>query len=540
MLPMAKIIDIFKALSCESRFNIVVKLINETECNVKALAEELKIPQPNVSQHLLVLKNAGIIEGYKQGTQIRYRVINDFVIKTIKTSESALQKGMIISLIFLMAFSPKVFAEELSAQKFELKELDFKEALMIALENNNELRAMKKALCASERNIGIERSQLLPHLSVGETFETTNNPVSALGMKLYQARVTSSDLGVETLNTPGTIANFLTYGMLEQVILDKKSMVEVKIAQTRYSENGYIYLRKQEDLMKAVAQAFISISMDEDIIKVIELDLDDKKEQLKIAEIRYKSKKGPYSTVLEATTLVALAEQKLVTAKRNLVVTKRALGLLLGTREAVEIAKVMPKFGLCAIEYYKQYAEYRNDVKAMDIHVQNSKNNIKLAQADWYPRLTMNAIYNLNSNTFPLGVQGNNYIAGAFFRWEAFDGNKRKYEILKAKDQSIEAKENLEWLKKTVDFKVFESYSKVEELNENLKIAITALKAAEEGKNLIIKRWQNSLSKFVEVEEAQANLDKARAEVVNSRDELKLELINLYFESGTIKKELQL
>jgi outer membrane protein TolC len=292
--------------------------------------------------------------------------------------------------------------------------------------------------------------------------------------------------------------------------------------------------------MKAVAQAFISISMDEDIIKVIELDLDDKKEQLKIAEIRYKSKKGPYSTVLEATTLVALAEQKLVTAKRNLVVTKRALGLLLGTREAVEIAKVMPKFGLCAIEYYKQYAEYRNDVKAMDIHVQNSKNNIKLAQADWYPRLTMNAIYNLNSNTFPLGVQGNNYIAGAFFRWEAFDGNKRKYEILKAKDQSIEAKENLEWLKKTVDFKVFESYSKVEELNENLKIAITALKAAEEGKNLIIKRWQNSLSKFVEVEEAQANLDKARAEVVNSRDELKLELINLYFESGTIKKELQL
>ena len=540
MSSLSKIINIFKALSCESRFDIVVKLIEQKECNVKTLAGMLEIPQPNVSQHLLILKNAGIIEGYKNGTQTDYRVTNEFVIKTIKLSGLLTKQGLIISLIILLGFLPSAFADDFAVKESFLKEIGFKEAIVIALENNNEIRAMKRGLSASERVIGIERSQLLPHLVVGESFETTNNPVSALGMKLYQARAEASDLTLPTLNTPGSIANFLTYGMLEQVILDKKSMVEVKMAKTQYSENGYTYLRKQEDLIKAVSLAYISISTAEDLIKVLELGLNDKQEQLKIANERSKNKKTPYSDVLEATTQVAIAEQRLVSSKRSLSVAKRSLGLLLGSKESVEVSDNNPTLGLNNIEYYAQSATFRNDVKAMEISVANSKNNIKLAQADWYPKLTANAIYSLNSNTFPVGVQGNNYIAGIFFKWEAFDGNKRKYEILKAKDQSCEAKEYLEWLRKKVDFNVFDAYSKVEESNENYKIALSALKPAEDGKKIVLKRWQDALTPFVDVQEAQINLDRIRENIVISHNNLKTQLINLYFESGTIRKELEL
>lgn len=78
-----KTADIFKALSCKTRLDIVMWLIQMKESNVNAIAEILNIPQPNVSQHLTILKNAGIIEGYRRGTQICYKVVNEQIEKVI-------------------------------------------------------------------------------------------------------------------------------------------------------------------------------------------------------------------------------------------------------------------------------------------------------------------------------------------------------------------------------------------------------------------------------------------------------------------------
>lgn len=78
-----KLLDIFKALSCKPRFDIVVGLIKNHECNVTKMAEKLNIPQPNVSQHLTILKTAGVIEGFRKGNQICYQVTNEQVKKII-------------------------------------------------------------------------------------------------------------------------------------------------------------------------------------------------------------------------------------------------------------------------------------------------------------------------------------------------------------------------------------------------------------------------------------------------------------------------
>ncbi len=82
-----ELVEIFKALSCKPRLNMVIGLISHNECNVTKMAEKLNIPQPNVSQHLAILKNAGIIEGFRKGNQICYKVTNDTVRKIIASLE---------------------------------------------------------------------------------------------------------------------------------------------------------------------------------------------------------------------------------------------------------------------------------------------------------------------------------------------------------------------------------------------------------------------------------------------------------------------
>jgi len=85
---MDKIVRILKALACPTRLRIVVGLIDKKECNVNLMAEKLGLAQPNVSQHLTILKSAKIIKGYRKGTQICYQVVDESTKKIIEAINS--------------------------------------------------------------------------------------------------------------------------------------------------------------------------------------------------------------------------------------------------------------------------------------------------------------------------------------------------------------------------------------------------------------------------------------------------------------------
>ena len=79
--------ELFKALGHPLRLRIVSGLIENFECNVNKMVEHLNVPQPNISQHLNILKNAGVIEGYRNGNQICYKVIHAQVRQILRQME---------------------------------------------------------------------------------------------------------------------------------------------------------------------------------------------------------------------------------------------------------------------------------------------------------------------------------------------------------------------------------------------------------------------------------------------------------------------
>ena len=64
---------ILKALSDETRMKIVVLLL-KNNCCVRALAGKLQISEAAVSQHLKVLREAGLLTGEKKGYFMHYKV----------------------------------------------------------------------------------------------------------------------------------------------------------------------------------------------------------------------------------------------------------------------------------------------------------------------------------------------------------------------------------------------------------------------------------------------------------------------------------
>lgn len=84
-MKMTDLAEVFKELSHPVRLKIVCSLVKKDTCNVNKISEELKIPQPTVSQYINVLKNADIITGYRKGTQVYYKVKNNEIRKILES-----------------------------------------------------------------------------------------------------------------------------------------------------------------------------------------------------------------------------------------------------------------------------------------------------------------------------------------------------------------------------------------------------------------------------------------------------------------------
>jgi ArsR family transcriptional regulator len=68
--------EILKAMGHPIRYCIVEGLVTG-EQSVGSMVECTGVPQPTVSQHLNILKAAGVIEGIRAGNQIHYSVISN-------------------------------------------------------------------------------------------------------------------------------------------------------------------------------------------------------------------------------------------------------------------------------------------------------------------------------------------------------------------------------------------------------------------------------------------------------------------------------
>ena len=67
--------DLLRALAAPVRIAIVLQL-RESARSVHELVDALAVPQPLVSQHLRILKSAGVVAGERTGREVMYRLVD--------------------------------------------------------------------------------------------------------------------------------------------------------------------------------------------------------------------------------------------------------------------------------------------------------------------------------------------------------------------------------------------------------------------------------------------------------------------------------
>jgi DNA-binding transcriptional ArsR family regulator len=85
--------EILRTLANPRRLEILHRLA-EGPCEVGRLAEEIGASQPNVSQHLSVLRAAGLVEAERDGREVRYRLTDPDVITACAVMRGVLQRRL--------------------------------------------------------------------------------------------------------------------------------------------------------------------------------------------------------------------------------------------------------------------------------------------------------------------------------------------------------------------------------------------------------------------------------------------------------------
>lgn len=418
--------------------------------------------------------------------------------------------------------------------------MTLQESLEKALQDNHEIVAFRNALGAQKEDIGIARSNIMPKLTLEERYLRTNNPTYVFMSKLNQGRFTVQDFEITSLNDPSPESDFQSSLSVFQPLLAMQAAIGIDMSETSYAAKKEEYLRKQEEIIMQVAQNYLMAQMAADYLEVAENGVEDRKEHLRIAQVNFNNGLGLYADTLRASTAVTEAEQKLISAQKNLKVAQRALGMLLGLEDLIATTPSAINMPQHDLEYYTQYARERRDIQSLQHQFTNAQNNLRMQEAALVPTLGVGSSYQLNDKDIPFGNDGESWQVFALLNWKLFDGTKRSHEKQKARFQIAETQEHLERLQDGAAFQVFETFLGVEEARKNAELARAALTTAEEGKRLVQLRYENSLSPLVDLLDAQISLDQARADVLAREKEQQLATLRLYFQSGILFEELGL
>ena len=85
--------DVLKTLANPRRLEMA-HLLAEGPMTVGRLAGRLALAQPNVSQHLALMRAAGVVEAERDGREIRYRLADPDIIAACNLMRSALQRRL--------------------------------------------------------------------------------------------------------------------------------------------------------------------------------------------------------------------------------------------------------------------------------------------------------------------------------------------------------------------------------------------------------------------------------------------------------------
>lgn len=421
--------------------------------------------------------------------------------------------------------------------------ITLQDAIKRALASNHLLKAAALQTGAAEQDAAASRSRYLPRLFLESGAVLSNTPSSVFMMKLDEGRINpQSDFAADALNNPSARADFKSAVTLEQPLFDPGIGTGVRMAGKNAEAAQLSEQARREEIAFRVYLAALAVRRAQAYRDIADQALANAREHDRLAGVRERDGIGLKSDRLRASTSVIEAEQRLLSAQNDLLLARMRLNLVTGgpEGEALDVADLpalheppQDTGGLVTLALEK-----RPDLQVVQNAVQRGELAVTQARQAYLPTLYARGSFQVNDRDMPLGTDKDSWNVGVNLRWELFDGARRSHEKEKAELGRRGAAELLENERREVALQVRESVLRRQEAALKVENARSAVQAAQEGRRLVALRFGNGLSQMVELMDAEAALNRARANLVEVENGYLASTAEIYFRSGVFLKEV--
>jgi outer membrane protein TolC len=428
------------------------------------------------------------------------------------------------------------------AAEAETLNLSVRDAIRMALENNNQVKAARFTSRAARQGVESAASRYFPAVALEETLVASNSPTNAFMMKLDEGRLTQNDLQLNNLNSPSGSHDFKTTLSIQQPLFvpSLSPLMEMAVNDAQKSELELEATR--QSIAFQVFSTYLDVQKADARLKAADKAVADARENMRLATVRASTGVGLKSDELRSRTHLSMVEQRHISAYNNLTLARMKLALLIGIPEenTFEVSGALDRIAVPALSDQVISETLLNRVEIKRSHVDSEKSDaaLRLVRSEYLPAVGAFASYQLNAKDAPFTSDNDGWTAGVSLKWNIFDGLRSNSERERAISGQSAAREMLESTTRDVRFQLKESYLRRDEAGKHLEVAGHAVLDAEETVRLLTKRYENSLATMVELLDAQTALDQARSNLVETGAGYALAGGRVHYMSGTFVKEM--
>lgn len=431
--------------------------------------------------------------------------------------------------------------------------LTFSQCVDIALRQNPDVADSADQVQAAKAGLKQANGYQMPKLTASLIGTETNDALNAFGLKLAQRGATFNDFGAgqftgpsalsvapNNLNYPGVVHNFDTRVELD-IPVYTGGMIDGGIKQAREyiaaAENGDKAARQQVifDLLQAwegvsAARAYLDVANQAEAASRSMLTM-----------MQNMSKGG---TVVKSDLLLAQVRLQDVLVQKTQAENAVAgaldqLHVLMGVPldqplEVGDEVNVTP-VTTPLIDLQREAQENNPGIMALRHQAAASSASIDMARSANLPQVGLMVRQDWNDPN--LGFSSNSWTVGGNVSWTAFDGGITRGKIDQAEASHNQALARLARAEAGVAMQVADARRKATEAEQRLTEREMAVSQVEEATRLVNKRYAAGVATITEQLGAQAELDKARADVVAARYDLAVQRARLKLATGQLEPD---
>jgi outer membrane protein len=400
-------------------------------------------------------------------------------------------------------------------------ELKLEDVLAVALQNNPRTRESWLRAKAAEAALGSERGDYFPQLDLTGS------------VALTRVENKDGDAVSQTTFGPNLILTYLLFdsgGRAARVEQARQTLIA-----TDFEHNQVI-----QDVILRVQQAYYQYLDAKALLDAQSSTLKERQASLDAAEARHNAGVSTIADVLQARTALSQAKLTYDTIAGQMRTIEGELATAMGVRPTSDFSLgVLPAVDTtdavsAAIEELIQRAQTeRPELAAARAEAERARAHIKEVRAEGLPQITAAAS---TGATF-FGASGNPaepYSAIIGIRFPLFTGWRNTYDIREAQYNAQLAQEEVIDLQQQVALDVWTSYFAVQTAKQRLATTRDLLASAQQSADVARARYREGVGTIVDVLTAEAALESARAQEVQSRTDWFLSLAQLAHDTGRL------